>query len=1451
MAVSLATLSSTTERSLAVAENNLLTRPALLDPVTKLRVSSPTSLIDTDFEYGPQASKWETYQSVQGYGGFYQTESDSSIGLISISMINATDNKSAVLQVQTSVPHGFVKGDGFVLRGTKSITADGNYVVMYVANTTRFTFLCSEQQTILELCTSTTKLFPARIFQGGAQNVDYVTTDGASPASTLTIRSGVGMNPYSVGTQLHLLNTRGKKVIDFTPQTNVIPSDAFNYTNYILFPDHRLSAGEKVVYRAANGSAPVLNLVDGQEYIVQLALKDRIFLSGTNLSVRILIEPGTATGVHMLECVDEGSADGTYTITSRIDDYTFNLSTPFRIPVSTLTFDPMGTILTHNSHFFIRNHGMSPGTSTVVYSKGTSSVPITGLVDGQSYGITYVDQDIFSINDIVAGTLVPVSGLHSFTNPCISGQVVVSRKTVVTDSSDIVKVDSDDTSFFSTTRMYDPLIVEQERDQLFSSTLAVTSVDAATNVITLASNHGWQTGTRATYNFYLSSDYRRACTISVFNYSTVNGTGNVMLRSSDSPDYSYLYNKYANTTFKVEYDGVTYNITFNSAYNSVIRNTTILRSDGTAPMEGEIPLRSQIVMYELLTDLPGYSDPIPELTIGDTYYARVKTANSVTLHRTRAQATADTNVIDVSSGFGTLGINGQFSLTSVTNSVATTSSAISPSMIGNTGANQQGWQNMPGSSYAAYNGVYAIKYHLGEGEVAMSGLVDGRLYYVRGTGASALQFYTNLADAIAKTNIIPIPNTATASGYVVGISLRLRLSTTVKEIMTRKSLTTTHTSTFSAVSADMVMPTYTVPACSGIVLHRAFDGGVELVPSSFAGARLVRQTRRYFRYQSGKGTQMSVGVNFSGASDIESIKSDGTVSVRTPHRITPGVSITISGVTGVDAAIWNKTGVVVQSIVDSRTFTVLPFDGVSATYSPGRPKYTVDSWTGACVRIGMYDDQNGMFYEYDGSQLYAVRRNSTQQLPGTLRTTRNSIRVYRERADTFFTNFLTVGDTICIRGMTYTVSSVYDFWFDIHPPYRGSSSNSIIASIVQDLRVPSSEWSLDKCDGNGASGYSININKMQMIYMDYSWYGAGKIRFGMKGVDGTVFYVHEFKHNNNEDTAYMRSGNLPARYEVCNSPSYDGVISYTPKMMHWGTSVIIDGAFDSDKAFFFTVSGRTLTYGNGDTITMNGVYNTAATFQRLDPFTGSNITTYRIIVTSYELVKNLRRGTPVIAPDSLPDGTTIVSVQRLSDGSAALYIDKRPVVAVSSTQFSFVAGNSDDVIPSRIPLVSFRLSPSVDNGYTSDVVGERDIVNRMQLCPLSVDILTSHDAEIVLLLNGFPLRKLWQAASSPSLAQVLYHEGDIDSDVIGGTPIFSFRAAGGVPDATGRRNATNTTIDVSNLTPLGNSLVGGDDIYPNGPDIMTIAATIVDSTGITSTTPFSVSARLSWTESQA
>jgi hypothetical protein len=55
---------------------------------------------------------------------------------------------------------------------------------------------------------------------------------------------------------------------------------------------------------------------------------------------------------------------------------------------------------------------------------------------------------------------------------------------------------------------------------------------------------------------------------------------------------------------------------------------------------------------------------------------------------------------------------------------------------------------------------------------------------------------------------------------------------------------------------------------------------------------------------------------------------------------------------------------------------------------------------------------------------------------------------------------------------------------------------------------------------------------MQMIGMQYTWYGAGFIDFMIRGGDGNWVYAHRIRNNNVNDEAYMRTGNMSVRYEV-------------------------------------------------------------------------------------------------------------------------------------------------------------------------------------------------------------------------------------------------------------------------------------------------------------------------------
>jgi hypothetical protein len=556
---------------------------------------------------------------------------------------------------------------------------------------------------------------------------------------------------------------------------------------------------------------------------------------------------------------------------------------------------------------------------------------------------------------------------------------------------------------------------------------------------------------------------------------------------------------------------------------------------------------------------------------------------------------------------------------------------------------------------------------------------------------------------------------------------------------------------------NFLYPTAVYARANCTNVHRPFDGGVELQNAKNPQTQIIRQTRKYFRYQSGKGLQYSTGINFSPSIDVSHITHDGstyaTVVTRKAHNFSAGNRIKIENVnvaSGSATPYTNPANGLYFTVFDTPDEFTLRYatNGVPSDLSPsGYPNLFAYEWTDASVRAGMYDDQNGMFFEYDGQNLYAVRRSSTGQCAGTVSASFNNNAV--TGVSTKFTKQLVAGDYIVIRGQTYKVTSVIsDTNIHISPAYRGVAGSRLIVTKVEELRIPQSQWNIDKCDGTGVSGFKLNLNRMQMAYMDYSWYGAGRVRFGFKDTHGKVFYCHEIIHNNKKTEAYLRSGNLPARYEILNGNNP----TYSPSLYHWGASVIMDGAFEDDKAYLFTAAS-----GSG----------------------GSDI------------------------------------------------------ITVPSTLFG-----------TQVPIISMRLAPSVDSSLVG-ALGSRDLVNRMTLKPNSCGIVITNvnnrACSVRLILNG----NLSQSAyftnyGSPSLTQVIKHTGAINDTVSGGTVVFEFRAA----------SAASVTQDLGQLIELGNSIMGGDFVYPNGPDVLTLAVVPTDPTTGTGGNTF-VTARLTWTESQA
>ena len=665
---------------------------------------------------------------------------------------------------------------------------------------------------------------------------------------------------------------------------------------------------------------------------------------------------------------------------------------------------------------------------------------------------------------------------------------------------------------------------------------------------------------------------------------------------------------------------------------------------------------------------------------------------------------------------------------------------------------------------------------------------------------------------------------------------------TVDQITTNENMTLFDPVPASASSANHYFATQLVLRPDGYNLHKPFDGGVDITAGTSPNSKIVRQTRKYFRYQSGKGIQNSYAINFNPPKIIQNlIQSNGTtatVNTQEAHNFKVGDSVRIEKSTvSTGSNTYNGT-FLVTAVNTPFQFEYEMSSEPSDTKAGGFPTYTRASWNDSYIRAGMFDDQNGFFYEFDGQKLYAVRRSSTLQLAGNISVLRGSQVV--TGINTSFTSQLNISDKIVIRGQSYTVVEVSsDNRLVVQPAYRGINANKVKITKTIDTRIPQDEFNLDKCDGTGPSGFILDLNRIQMAYADYSWYGAGKVRFGFKDQNGHVRYVHEFRHNNRLDESYFRSGNLPARYEIENGPN----ATTAPTLFHFGTSVIMDGRFDDDKAYLFSTSSKPFAFTNGANRTFAS---TATSSFQLVTIDGRRVFVYAIPVSETN-ASETPVGSQIVVDGStvLPEGTYVTQVR--VDGANSLIYTSWPALGTEPSGGSFpdISSASDFIVGEQtaidltepLPLLSLRLAPSVDSGLTG-AVGAREIINRMQLGLRNAGVTSNASVEIFLILNSLPSNLEFVNAPSPSLSQLIKHNaGD---RLLNGTTIYSQKSSAGSLD-----------IDLAELLELGNSIQGGDGIFPAGPDLLTLAVQPQDTSQISGTSPFFVSGKINWSESQA
>lgn len=200
-------------------------------------------------------------------------------------------------------------------------------------------------------------------------------------------------------------------------------------------------------------------------------------------------------------------------------------------------------------------------------------------------------------------------------------------------------------------------------------------------------------------------------------------------------------------------------------------------------------------------------------------------------------------------------------------------------------------------------------------------------------------------------------------------------------------------------------------------------------------------------------------------------------------------------------------------------------------------------------------------------------------------------------------------------------------------------------------KVYQSDWNLDTLQGIGPSGQTVDFTKSQIFVVDLEWLGVGRVRCGLN-IDGVTYYVHEFLNANTLDKVYMKTANLPVRYEITNTQG----VAASSTLKQICCSVISEGGVDRTSAYPFSTELIDVAIPNGE---VNAIVVFAARHSLL-----------------FEGQPNHSRFEPV-SFEVLPEGgkvvTQILYNPTLVGGTWAV-VDSNSVIEGNSTVTSFTGG---------------------------------------------------------------------------------------------------------------------------------------------------------------------------------
>ncbi len=134
---------------------------------------------------------------------------------------------------------------------------------------------------------------------------------------------------------------------------------------------------------------------------------------------------------------------------------------------------------------------------------------------------------------------------------------------------------------------------------------------------------------------------------------------------------------------------------------------------------------------------------------------------------------------------------------------------------------------------------------------------------------------------------------------------------------------------------------------------------------------------------------------------------------------------------------------------------------------------------------------------------------------------------------------------------------------------------------VVETKVHQADWD-DPMDGTGPSGLTADFTKTEVFCFDFLWLGSGPVRYGFL-IDGYLVTAHTLMSANHIAGPYMRTANLPLRYEVFNEGGAGSNIS----ILATCSAIESEGGYAETAGLNFRAdtAGATVSCANSATLT--------------------------------------------------------------------------------------------------------------------------------------------------------------------------------------------------------------------------------------------------------------------------